>query len=126
MTQTLTLTVHRSNLLTSNERRHRMNVAAITKTLRHAAGMTARAVGLVPMTGPVRILVTVAWPDRRRRDVPNIYPTVKACVDGIVDAGVLTDDDDGHVESMTFRRSPELSGLAATTRIAITLEEVRP
>jgi Holliday junction resolvase RusA-like endonuclease len=76
------------------------------------------------MVGPVRIIVSVSWPDRRRRDVPNVWPTVKACVDGCVDAEVIADDDDSHVESMTFRRAPELSGVAQTARIALTFEEV--
>lgn len=32
--------------------------------------------------------------DNRRRDAINLCATLKACVDGCVDAGVLTDDDD--------------------------------
>jgi crossover junction endodeoxyribonuclease RusA len=41
--------------------------------------------------------------DRRyRQDVGNNYPTFKACLDGLVDAGVIMDDDDTHVHSVKF------------------------
>lgn len=30
------------------------------------------------------------------------YPTVKAAIDGIVDAGVIEDDDDRHLIAVTF------------------------
>lgn len=39
--------------------------------------------------------VTLLWeppPDGRRRDEDNIYPTMKALADGLVDAGVTRDD----------------------------------
>lgn len=43
----------------------------------------------------VHLTITVRYPDRRRRDVANLYPFVfKPCVDGLVDARVIPDDDD--------------------------------
>lgn len=42
---------------------------------------------------------------RTRRSLPDVgacYPAVKAAVDGIVDAGVLEDDDASHLLSLTF------------------------
>lgn len=39
---------------------------------------------------------------RWRADVAACYPSVKAAIDGIVDAGVLDDDDDTHLLSVTF------------------------
>ncbi len=36
--------------------------------------------------------------DSRRRDADNlVVPFLKACIDGLVDARVVADDDDGHV-----------------------------
>ena len=44
--------------------------------------------------------------DRRRRsDVGNVYPAAKAAIDGLVDAGVIPDDNDRYVEAITFRPS---------------------
>lgn len=39
---------------------------------------------------------------RWRPDVAACYPTVKAAIDGIVDAGVIPDDDDRHLLAVTF------------------------
>lgn len=39
---------------------------------------------------------------RSRPDVAACYPPVKAAIDGIVDAGVLDDDDDEHLLAVTF------------------------
>lgn len=49
----------------------------------------ARAVLAAPAT--VTVVIPVA--DHRRRDPSNYYPVVKACVDGLVKAGVWPDDD---------------------------------
>lgn len=39
---------------------------------------------------------------RYRQDIGNCYPSAKACIDGIVDAGVIADDDDTHLVALTF------------------------
>lgn len=49
------------------------------------------------------LTVHVAWPDQRRRDVANLSPTIKALVDGAVDADVLRDDDDKHLVGPDLR-----------------------
>jgi Holliday junction resolvase RusA-like endonuclease len=46
----------------------------------------------VPHLERVSIVVEYQPPDRRRRDADNPAPSAKACIDGIVAAGVLTDD----------------------------------
>jgi hypothetical protein len=49
------------------------------------------------------LVVTIHWPPlNRRRDRLNLAPTIKACVDGFVDAGVLPDDDDTRIRSETL------------------------
>jgi hypothetical protein len=42
---------------------------------------------------PVTITVTLPVRDNRRRDPHNLFATVKPCIDGIVIAGVVPDDD---------------------------------
>ena len=46
----------------------------------------------------IHATVTFRFPDKRRRDVLNLYPyVVKPLVDGWVDARLLPDDDDRHL-----------------------------
>ena len=119
---TVTMTVGAANLLTANQRLHHMKRAGIVKLLRHAAAMAAASQD-VPKLDRAHITVHVAWPDRRRRDVHNIMPTVKACVDGFVDFGVLPDDDDHHLIGPDLRVDPELSGVAKVTRLTFEITE---
>lgn len=56
---------------------------------------------------PCYIGVIVCPPTRRRMDAPNWYPTVKALVDGLTDAGVFEDDNNKIITSMTFIPGPK-------------------
>ena len=122
---TLTLTVHATNLLTANQRLHWARKAAITRTLRHTAALSARAQD-VGTFERARIVVYVSWPTRHRRDVANVSLTVKAFVDGLVDAGVLPDDDDRHLIGPDLRVTDELSGLKGVTRLRFEIEATPP
>lgn len=62
-----------------------------------------------PKLERARLVVTVSLPDRRRRDLHNFTPTIKALVDGLVDAGVLPDDDALHLSGPDWRLSAERS-----------------
>jgi Holliday junction resolvase RusA-like endonuclease len=53
----------------------------------------------------VHITVTIAWPDRRRRDVGNYSMTAKVLVDAAVRAGILVDDSDRYVTGPDMRRA---------------------
>jgi len=118
------LTVERTNLLTANERRHRMDAARATKVLRHAAAINAQAAGIGPFN-VAHVTVWISWPDRRRRDRLNIAPTIKACIDGFTDAGLWPDDDDTHLIGPDFRTTPELAGLGRrVTRLEFDIKEV--
>jgi len=120
---TITLTVDRRNLLTANQRKHRMAVANSTKILRHAAALNARSAH-APIFTVAHVTVHIAWPDRRRRDRLNIAPTIKACIDGFTDAELWADDDDTHILGPDFRTDPELSGIKGVTRLTFVIEEV--
>lgn len=58
---------------------------------------------------------------RWRPDVAACFPTVKAAIDGIVDAGVIDDDDDRHLFAVTFL--PVLHGNIDGLRVTIIEEE---
>lgn len=81
--------------LNSNDRRHRMAQAKITKAWREAAAEVAK--GLPTFERPVRIIASV-WKSRLGDyDAGNLYPTAKACVDGYRDAGLLIEDNNRYV-----------------------------
>ena len=64
----------------------------------------ARGSRLDTIRQPVQIWAEFRFPDDRRRDTGNLYPTIKALLDGLVDAGVLCGDHDGLVEGPWLRR----------------------
>jgi crossover junction endodeoxyribonuclease RusA len=73
--------------------------AAIIKRLRIDARVLCRFHDL-PMRNRLRVTLEYQPKDSRARDSINLSPTLKAAVDGIVDAGVLPDDDDAHCEQI--------------------------
>lgn len=73
-----------------------------------------------PLTAPVVVTCMPVLRDHRRQDVGACYPAVKAAIDGLVDAGVLVEDNPDHVASIVFVR-PEVGaqGDALVLRIEI-------
>lgn len=95
-------------LLTANQRPHWRERHRKTRYLRGVAGDMARA-RRVPAMRRAQITAWVSWPNRRRRDVHNLMPTLKALVDGLVDAGALPDDSDAHLVGPDPRTRSRLS-----------------
>jgi crossover junction endodeoxyribonuclease RusA len=85
-----------AKVMTSNQRPNHWVRAQLTKEWRTAAGWTFRSLN-IPRLERVHIWVHWNAVDGRQRDPANCYPTVKACIDGITDAGVIPDDDAAHV-----------------------------
>jgi crossover junction endodeoxyribonuclease RusA len=88
--------------MNANQRLHGRAAAGTVRLWREAAAIYARK-GKLPKLGQVAITATLHFADRRRRDAPNYYPTIKACIDGLVDGEVLDDDADGYVTELTIR-----------------------
>lgn len=84
--------------LTANQRMHWAQRAKVTREVRQMTCLLARK---APHKNVDRLTVTLHYrPTQRRiRDRHNLWPTVKACVDGLVDAGIVTDDDAEHVSA---------------------------
>lgn len=67
--------------------------AAATRRYRRTAGLTALAAAGRRLNWNRAVArATFYWPDQLRRDIRNAEASLKAAYDGIVDAGVLTDD----------------------------------
>ena len=83
-------------LLNSNDRRNRYVEARLVKNLRNTACQIAQA-QKVPLLDRVHITGIHRPVNNRVRDAANLYPSYKAAIDGLVSAGVLSNDDDAHV-----------------------------
>lgn len=70
---------------------------ATVRNLRRAANLLASNQRIPKNLRKVHIRGIYCPPDHRRRDSSNWFPTLKACVDGLVDAGVIHDDSDKYV-----------------------------
>ena len=82
--------------LTGNDRGHtRFRSSTVSQTLGEAR-MAVRRAKVKPIVGAN---VTLHWriPNRGRRDSDNLGPTLKECLDALVQEGVLPDDSWIHV-----------------------------
>jgi endodeoxyribonuclease rusA len=86
-----------AQMLSLNDRGDRRRTAPTVKNLRTLAMIRARAAG-IGRSERLRIVAWMRFPNARRRDPHNYMPTLKALVDGFVDAGVLPDDDKRHLQ----------------------------
>lgn len=111
-------------MLNANDRPHWTQKAKITAFLRATAAKAGQKYNFPPYSKkrPCGLVVTIYAPTKRRLDPPNFYPTVKALVDGLTDAGIWTDDNSEVIKYMTFKRG-ELSGIAGKYRIELEIKE---
>lgn len=93
-------------MISQNDRLHHIVKADITSHLRAIARATDFSefdeIPTFTPESPCYILVVVHPPTNRRMDSPNWYPTVKALIDGLADAGLFSDDNDTVITSVTF------------------------
>lgn len=100
--------------LTANQRLHWRTKATLTRDIRLTAALLARR---IPDLGRCEVQLIWYVTDRRIRDVDNLLPTLKACCDGLVDAGVARDDRPEYM----VKRMPEIVLLPKTGRAHMTL-----
>jgi Holliday junction resolvase RusA-like endonuclease len=105
-------------LLNANGREHWSKRANLVSTIR----MTARNLSShIPRLEKVKIRAIYYAPNNRRRDMSNLFPSVKSAVDGLVDSGVLKDDSDRYVVSLEMLRG---EGIVAGGQLIIEVEDV--
>lgn len=119
-------------LLNANQRVHYRVRAEITSAIRAAAmagcsedqvmRLALAAAGAHPVLQHAYILGVLHPPSKRRADPANWYPSFKAAVDGLVDAGVLEDDDHTRVIGPDMRIGPVVRG----GQIALHIQEITP
>jgi crossover junction endodeoxyribonuclease RusA len=91
-----------SRTMSMNDRLHWRARHRLTKAWRNAAHVAAlEQLGTSPSARRRQpCMVRIDFPVRApgaRRDPHNLAPTIKACIDGLVDAGVWSDDTDEFV-----------------------------
>lgn len=99
-------TLNKGNqILNSNDRMHYIVKSQITEYLRT---LSCQMVSIdndkeqYNEDNPCDVVITVHPPTIRRIDAPNFYPTIKALIDGMTDAGLWSDDNNHIIKSMTF------------------------
>lgn len=88
--------------LNANRALHWSEKARLTRAWRAAASAHTRAVigpRKRPLLKAATLSVVVVFPDARRRDAHNV--SLKAAIDGAIDARILSDDDDERLISVT-------------------------
>lgn len=94
-------------VLSANDRyQHWGQRARGTQRLRDRGRLAYRLAGSPHLEVAV-CTVPVCYPDRRKRDVANLYNTAKAILDGMVGAGLLPDDDDAHLSGPWLHHDPD-------------------
>lgn len=102
-TQQLTIDVPEGAWLSSNDRRHWADVKRRRKILRSMG----KSAAIKARTRPVKVAAITAhiqYATGGRADPNNAQDTTKPLIDGLVDAGVLVDDDSAHVLGPDHRR----------------------
>ena len=108
--QVFTIRVHRVLWLTANQRLHWSTRMRRTRMLRAYAASEARLPGLAgSRLGPRIVTAVIGYPTKGRADPTNAEPTVKAIIDGLVDARVWDDDNHTHLPLVAFARDPQKS-----------------
>lgn len=101
---TVTRTGARKTLwLNANDQRHWSQRARITKAWRNAAQFAARRAAIPPLDR-AHVTATIHKTRGGRYDPANLYPCIKAAIDGaLVDTNVLIDDDHEHLTGPDMR-----------------------
>lgn len=101
-----------NEMINMNDRIHPHIRAGLTAHLRNISMETAiktyghREQSLFSDMHPCHIGIIIHPPTKRKMDAMNWYPTVKALIDGLTDAGIFEDDNDSVITSTTFLSGP--------------------
>lgn len=95
-----------NQIISSNDRHHRFIENEIKKYLRNLGKEICeknKPKETFSPEKPCNITITISAPTSRRMDPPNLYPTVKALIDGMTDAGLWIDDNYTVIQALTFK-----------------------
>lgn len=109
--------------LATNDHTHWRNRHAGVKTWREAAAWRARQHlrDHGPIKSPFTVRGVVHKPTKRLYDVDGITPSLKACLDGFRDVGLITEDDWRHMRIQSVE-----AGEPGPACLVITITELDP
>lgn len=121
---TLTFTIPADWWLSANQRLHWAPKSERTRALRFLGRANANT-QQIPTFDVTHVAAFIGYPRNGKADPANAAPTVKALIDGMVDAGVWPDDDSTHVIGPTYLRDPKSPTPGHyTVRLVLTPQEV--
>lgn len=106
MTTTVQVVLPHAAVLNSNDRPGWRKEAAMKAVIRERFRIAGRQG--TPLVGLIHCRADLGFHDPgRRRDANNWHDTTKPAIDGLVDAGLLVDDDHRHLIGPDHRIDPE-------------------
>lgn len=102
--------------INANHRAHWSKRAKLTRAWRNAAHIVAKQHKL-PKLDRAHILVEIHKTTNGRYDPANLHPTAKAIVDGLIDYGLLPDDDATHLDGPDMRAGEKRNMAGLTINI---------
>ena len=109
-------------LLTVNRERKQGHWSARATTTAETRLLAKAAARTQPPFDHVRILVRPVQPKGRLADTGAHAPSAKAAIDGLVDAGLIVDDDGRYIRSLTYL-APVKTWPGLTEGLVLTIEE---
>jgi len=103
----------------------RSRLRAECREVAYFAARSSVPLDTAPITGPVELTLHIGYPSKRR--LPDLDASIsgaKALLDGVVDAGILADDDQVARIIATHEKLPK--GEAEFTRLTFTELETEP
>lgn len=120
----LVFTIHPDWWLSANDRMHWAPKSKRTTYLRNLGHIIALS-SKTPRHDTTHVAAFIGYLRNGKADPANAAPTVKALIDGMVDAGVWADDDSTHVIGPTYLRDPKSPTPGHyTVRLVLTPQEV--
>lgn len=121
---TLTFTIPADLWLSANQRMHWAPKSKRTAALRNIGWAEALTKGLGAQD-VTHVAAFIGYTRNVKADPANSAPTIKALIDGMVDAGVWADDDSTHVIGPTYLRDPKSPTPGHyTVRLVLTPQEI--
>lgn len=121
----LTFTIPADLWLSANQRLHWAPKSHRTKSLRSIGWAETCAAGMRHANlGTTHVAAFIGYPRNGKADPANSAPTIKALIDGMVDAGVWPDDDSTHVIGPTYLRDPKSSDGTYRVRLVLTEQDI--
>lgn len=120
---TLNVVIRNEFWMSANDRMHWAQKAKRTRVLRQYGCVTGTRAD-TPTLGTSHVAAFIGYPRNGKADPANAAPTVKALIDGLVDAGVWPDDDSTYVLGPTYLRGEKCPAGQHTVRFVITSQEI--